>query len=159
MLKTGKKILIITIVLTCAVLLFAGKVSARELKQKAYLESAPDNADQLKEKTDIESIRPRVKYDAAGLRDPFRRYNESGSKEVGQQPLPALVVTGVVWGTDIPQAIINDKVVRQGDSINDVKIIEINKEGISVVFQGRQYNVSSPAGSGAPKKVEGGEND
>jgi hypothetical protein len=47
-----------------------------------------------------------------------------------QQDVKAMVVKGLVWNTDEPQAIVNDKVVRVGDSIDGMKIISIQKKGV-----------------------------
>jgi hypothetical protein len=47
-------------------------------------------------------------------------------------PMPPLSIEGLIWNTDVPQAIINGKVVRKGDMIEGVKILEINGDGITV---------------------------
>jgi hypothetical protein len=93
---------------------------------------------------------PAVEYKAGMLRDPFQGYKEE--KETAQvtpeamvKPLPALTVQGIVWGGSMPQAIINNKVLKEGDVIDEVKITKINKEGIEVFYTGRPYVISSPA--------------
>jgi hypothetical protein len=101
-------------------------------------------------------LRPKVDYSAQGLRDPFMgKGGQSGTGEevnpvVEKKPLPALTVQGVIWGGDFPQAIINNKVLKVGDTIEGVKIKAIAKEGIIVLFEGSESAISSPAaGSGA----------
>lgn len=44
-------------------------------------------------------------------------------------------VQGLVWGQAIPQAIINNKVVSVGDTIDDAKVIDISKEGVRLLYQ------------------------
>ncbi|MCX5705546.1 MAG: hypothetical protein NTZ92_05780 [Candidatus Omnitrophica bacterium] len=100
-------------------------------------------------------LRPKVDYSAQGLRDPFMgKEGKSGTGEVSspvdKKPLPALTVQGVIWGGNFPQAIINNKVLKVGDTIEGVKIKSIAKEGIIVLFEGSESIISSPAaGSGA----------
>ncbi len=53
------------------------------------------------------------------------------------EPLPNLNILGLIWDTDRPQAIINGQIVGIGDVVSEVKIIDIQKTGIKVLFQGR----------------------
>ena len=100
-------------------------------------------------------LRPKVDYSAQELRDPFMgKDGQSGIDEEGKpvekKPLPALTVQGVIWGGNFPQAIINNKVLKVGDTIEGVKIKAIAKEGITVLFEGSESAISSPAaGPGA----------
>jgi hypothetical protein len=52
------------------------------------------------------------------------------------QQIPQLTVTGLVWNSDRPQAIVNGQVANQGDTILGVKIVRIHKRGIDVAFEG-----------------------
>lgn len=52
-------------------------------------------------------------------------------------PLPDINIAGVVWNTDRPQAIINGQIIGIGDTVSGVKILDIKKMGITVLFQGR----------------------
>ena len=56
-------------------------------------------------------------------------------------PLPKLTVTGVIWNSKRPQAIINQNVVDVGDDIEGVKIMGIRKTAIDVLFQGREITI------------------
>jgi hypothetical protein len=57
----------------------------------------------------------------------------------------------------LPQAIINNKVLKVGDTIEGAQVKNIGKEGITVLFEGSEYNLSSPAaGPGPAKKPQGG---
>ncbi len=89
----------------------------------------------------------KIEYKSEGLRDPFEEEEIETKEEPQAQPklLPALQVQGIVWGGSLPQAIINNKVVRVGDTIEGVRIADINKSGVAVFFDNRQYNLSTSA--------------
>lgn len=115
---------------------------------------------------------PKVEYKAEGLRDPFQSpiKEEEVKVELPKKPvkpLPPLTVQGIIWGGSLSQAIINDKVVKKGDTVSvkiggttgEIRIIDISKDGITVSFEEQVYNLSSPAGVSleSPKKSpEGG---
>lgn len=50
--------------------------------------------------------------------------------------MPSLKVTGLVWNTDQPRAIINGQIVGIGDTVQDVKILNISKDSIEILFDG-----------------------
>lgn len=54
-----------------------------------------------------------------------------------------IIVEGVIWGTDMPQAIINGDTYKIGDKLADVEstIVGINKDGITVKHLGRRYEI------------------
>ncbi len=100
-------------------------------------------------------IRPKVEYKAEVLKDPFRGFRKKETKKINTvseskttaKPLPALTVQGIVWGGQTPQAIINNKVVKVGDTIENVEIIDITKNGVDVFFEDQEYNLPAPAGN------------
>ncbi|MDD2688762.1 MAG: general secretion pathway protein GspB [Candidatus Omnitrophica bacterium] len=111
---------------------------------------------EMEEQPSVEMItRPYIEYraESEGIRDPFRGLDQTLTSEgttmlpvENQEPLPTLTVQGIVWGARFPQAIINNKVVKAGDTIEGkVKIVNIDKEGVMVIFNGRQYNLAAPA--------------
>lgn len=53
---------------------------------------------------------------------------------IGKKTLD-FTVQGLVWGQTTPQAIINNKVVSIGDTIDDAKVIDISKEGVRLLYQ------------------------
>jgi hypothetical protein len=53
--------------------------------------------------------------------------------------LKDLKLSGVIWDTDMPQAIISDKVVKTGDVINGSKITLIDKKGVEITHNGLKY--------------------
>jgi len=89
----------------------------------------------------------KIEYKSEDLRNPFEEEKietkEEPPEEKEAEPLPALRVQGIVWGGSVPQAIINDKVVRVGDTIEGVRITDINKSGVSVFFGNRQHNLTT----------------
>ncbi|MDD5568207.1 MAG: hypothetical protein PHY88_03275 [Candidatus Omnitrophica bacterium] len=120
----------------------------------------PENSNKNEEVT-----RPAVTYSGQGLRDPFKPLitkekeedtKKNIQKEVPKEtrPLPEMKVQGLLWGGVFPQAIINNKVVKAGDMIGEVKVAEISKEGVTVIFSNMEYKLSSPAVTGQQHKVK-----
>jgi len=106
------------------------------------------------QKADAAPLRPEVEYRAGALRDPMEPYlnkedaNPTPKKQeaaAAEPVLPALVIQGVMWGLDDPLAIINNKVVRKDDVIQGVRIIDINKSGVTVFFANRQHVIAVAA--------------
>jgi len=93
----------------------------------------------------------KIEYKSEDSRDPFQEekieIEEQPQVQIETKPLPSLQIQGIVWGGGFPQAIINNKVVRVGDTIEEVRITDINKSGVTVFSGNRQYNLStvSPA--------------
>ena len=50
---------------------------------------------------------------------------------------PEISVSGLIWNSNRPQAIVNHEVVEAGDVVNQAKIIEITKKGITIEFDGK----------------------
>ena len=55
---------------------------------------------------------------------------------------PSFTITGLVWNTSRPQAIINDQVVDVGDKISEYQIVSISKTGIKMEYQGQTFTVT-----------------
>lgn len=118
---------------------------------------APDDS-----KEQFTALRPQIEYKASDLRDPFIMFSENRPVESDKnltegQQMPVLTVSGIIWGGVFPQAIVNNKVVKTGDSVDGVEIIGINKDYIEVFFFGNKYKLDSPASGDAVNKSEGGE--
>lgn len=101
-----------------------------------------------------------VTYSSWGLKDPFKplaveaKKGETAQIPVIEESLPALTVQGLLWGGVFPQAIINNKVVKEGDKIEGATIKEINKEGVTVHFANSEYKLSSPAVTGPQQSTD-----
>ena len=151
--KIDLKRFIIYITLVLSVLYFSLKISwAVPL---SYQEAQALKDAEQKASTVIDINLPHVEYNATQLRDPFApepvEEPQNETKEnvtniiLPPTPLPYLDVQGIVWGAELPQAIINNKVVRIGDQIDGVRIVNIGKEGITVFYGGRQQVIAAPA--------------
>jgi hypothetical protein len=91
---------------------------------------------------------PIVKYESSYLRDPFQNpMEEMVTRNISIEPdlpqikpeLTHLHVQGMIWGTNRPQAIINGQVVRQGDVIEGAEVLDVQKEGVYVLYMGNRY--------------------
>ena len=63
-------------------------------------------------------------------------------KEIEKLPIPDLNIEGLIWNSDMPQAIINGSVVKIGDYIEGVKVVEIDKKGITIEYEGQKVLIS-----------------
>jgi len=105
-------------------------------------------------------LREKVEYSAAALKDPFESPIVENvvdlKKNAAEVKLPVLKVQGLIWGGNFPQAIINNKVVRVDDEVDGAKIVSIEKDGLWVSFNDKQYNLSSPVAVTKSVKNPGG---
>ena len=69
------------------------------------------------------------------LRDPM----QYGSITTAQSSIEGLAVRGIVFSKDRPSAIINGKIVRQGDIISGATIIKINRNNVEFEFKGKRW--------------------
>ncbi|MDD4982039.1 MAG: hypothetical protein PHS12_04705 [Candidatus Omnitrophica bacterium] len=101
--------------------------------------------------------RPRIEYKARGLRNPFQQPISSteDKPEKTEEPivaepvsLPVLNVQGVIWQGNPKQAIINNKVMKVGDSLDNIDVIDISKEGVTVLYAGVQHHISTSPATG-----------
>ena len=95
---------------------------------------------------------PQLEYTTGNLRDPFEPEPFEEEEEealmnqtTSQSKLPFLSIQGIVWGSGLPQAIINNQVVKIGDLIKGVRVVDISKEGVTVFYEGRQQLIAAPA--------------
>jgi len=130
-----------------------------------------DRRTQVKETTNKaqeEITRPKIEYKAQGLKDPFLPIGQE--KEITgfkahvsdrAKPLPELTLQGLVWGGVFPQAIINNQLVKIGDLIGEAEVVEIEKEGVTLLYDEKRQKLSSPAVTGPRKKekTKGGSNE
>jgi len=63
---------------------------------------------------------------------------EKKAEQIPQQ-LPTMQLKGIVWGGRVPAAIIDDKVYRKGDILKGAKISKIVKEGVWLLYNGKEY--------------------
>ena len=121
--------------------------------------------------------RPVIGYSSGDLRDPFndlfqlaaekeKKEKERQPVEISQDdtvsvaPMPSLdkfKVQGIIWGGKFPQAIINNKILSVGDSLEGLKIVNIEKVGVTLSFAGKMVSLSAPGSISASEgaKPEG----
>ena len=143
---------------TCAVLsLYAGTALAgKRAEEHMKLMEQGSSPAAVKQPTEEKITRPVVKYEAKDTRDPFQDYLAKKSapgvevKTVDQAAaiVNAMKVQGIIWGGRFPQAIIDNKVVKAGDAIGEARVVEIKKDGITLLVGDRNYTISSPGLSG-----------
>ncbi|MBI4707884.1 MAG: hypothetical protein HY761_08175 [Candidatus Omnitrophica bacterium] len=103
---------------------------------------------------DTKVERPVVRFEASGLRNPFKDIRDTGEKKndkekekpVVEIPLPKLTLQGIIWGGEFPQAIINNNVVKVGDMVEGVKVLNIDKNGVTLVFEGKEHFIAGSLG-------------
>lgn len=89
-----------------------------------------------------EPQRPRPARPAPVVTPPKTPQRKPEAKET---PMPHFAVTGIVWNTDRPQAIINGRIVNIGDTISEIEIKDIRQSGIDVLFQGETVTIKPGA--------------
>lgn len=58
-----------------------------------------------------------------------------------EMELPSLRVEGMVWGSRRPQAIIGGSVYEKGDVVGEMEILDISKDGITLLYKDRKFIV------------------
>jgi hypothetical protein len=107
--------------------------------------------------------RPVMEYRSDRLRDPFQRYLvKEEPKELSQEnvdltkpelDIGKLNVQGIIWGGNLPQAIINNQVLTIGDLIEGAEILSIEKRGITLSFNGAVLDLAAPGQNSIQAKV------
>ncbi len=67
--------------------------------------------------------------------------SEGAKQEDANVTLPAMTVTGIVWGTKQPRAIINSEVYGEGDIVKDTEaqVKKISEEGILFLYKNKEF--------------------
>lgn len=101
-------------------------------------------------------------YTSVQLRDPFESYVVKEEAPITPAQLqeemvnpPQLSVQGITWGSSFPQAIVNNKVLRQGDQIEGAEIVQIKSNAIIFRFKNREFTLASPAAGTAARGESG----
>ena len=61
------------------------------------------------------------------------------TKGTAATPNKQMQVTGILYSEDNPSAIVNGEVVKEGDIINDVKVVKIHKNNVEFENNGRRW--------------------
>jgi hypothetical protein len=114
---------------------------------KPAVEQATTSANQQDQQYDeateqaIKQSQEKIEYTSANLRDPFTLSLPQETVVVETGPLPGFKIEGYVWGSSIPQAIIEGTVYSEGDMVKGAKIVKIDKTGITLLYNGNKYIV------------------
>lgn len=68
---------------------------------------------------------------------------------VREIPLPKMTIQGVLWGTEMPQVLIDGEVYKVGDDVRGAKIYDIKKNKVTIVFQGRPHELGVTKAGGS----------
>ena len=52
-------------------------------------------------------------------------------------------IEGLIWGPYKPKAIINNQIYNIGDKLGEAEISKINKEGVALVFEDKEYVINT----------------
>ena len=87
-------------------------------------------------------------YNTHGKRDPFIPLISEDKTIMGQagwsfisSKLPEMKIEGILFDKTKPLAIINDKIVKVGDNINNCKIVSITREEMVIRYMDKEYSV------------------
>jgi len=112
------------------------KVTPEELKKKAE-ETALSLSRWLEKQEEINQMLVYHK----GQRDPLMLPAEKVAKARKTAPikLPLLSLKGIAWDETEPLALINDLVVKEGDTIQGAKIVKIDFDRVAVRYGSKKF--------------------
>ncbi len=100
---------------------------------KSWLPKVEEKIEKKLEEAKIESI---------GVKDhdmPVSKTIEEPA--VPETQAPEIVINGLVWNTDRPQAIINGEIFGVGDMVENSKIVNIHKDGVDVIVSNELFTI------------------
>jgi len=71
-------------------------------------------------------------------RDPFLLLVKAKKKSLPVEP-PKLVLKGIAWDETEPLALINDLVVKEGDTIQGARIVKIDFDRVAVLYGSKKF--------------------
>jgi len=142
---------ILAIVLVVVWLLILGivplKKTVREVMERpATVEVRPEELRKKAEETALslsnwlekrEKINEMLVYHE-GRRDPFLLPVKKKEKSLPVQP-PKLVLKGIAWDETEPLALINDLLVKEGDTIQGARIVKIDFDRVAVRYGTKKF--------------------
>lgn len=135
-------ILTVTFFLIPAKLVFSAEESVPAATRNPFTPQLPKKIKIVedKQKTVPENI-TKNPLDKAKTNDQKIQIPVAGEPKVPELPQPKFIVTGIIWNSDRPQAIINGQVVDIGDVVQEFKIESIDPLGIEVSIRGVKMTV------------------
>lgn len=84
-----------------------------------------------------------TKIESEGIKEQKMPLLETVEKPAVQEPqAPKIIISGLVWNTDRPQAIINGEIFGIGDTIENSKIVNIHRDGIDVMVSNMLFTIT-----------------
>lgn len=74
----------------------------------------------------------------ASLRDPMKACSSSASKQTPDN----IVIKGILYSTEKPSVLIDNKILHQGDKVGSSTIIKINKKEVEFELNGKTWTQS-----------------
>ncbi len=154
--KEKREKLILLMLLPILIFGLAFRVMGKANKKKETApETAPIATEQVQEGINPpEIVHKTVEYTGSGSMDPFKnkfsmfiasftpKINNLAAEEVMRQfDASGLNIKGLIWNSDRPQALINDKVISIGDEVNGAKLLSVNRDGIKLQYKGVEFFV------------------
>ena len=68
------------------------------------------------------------------------KQNEVSIEDV-KKKLAKFNISGIIWHSDRPQAIVNRKIIDVGDTLDNMKVVAIRKSGVVVTFRGQSLTI------------------
>ena len=66
----------------------------------------------------------------------------SGTAATDTINIPNFTISGLVWNSDKPQAIVNDQIVGIGDMVNGFEVKNIEEDSIEIFQKGRTFRIN-----------------
>lgn len=104
-----------------------------------------------KKDSEIDSLRPKVDFVGSVSKKPFYNFLKKEIQKVFKAEeeqvvlAPNLAIQGLIWGGELPLAIIDNRVLKVGDVINGYTIDKIDKNGVVLSVSGKLFKVSPPS--------------
>lgn len=123
----------------------APDILKQTLKQAGEQETLTTTTDQTADRTIVETS-----IDINDIQDPFTPQIPKETKPIlpinttmptptgipeQETPVPQFIVSGMIWNSKKPAAIVNDQVVAIGDQISNWSVTQITKDGINMTFE------------------------
>ena len=130
------------------ILRFIGRIKQRPPASPVAVSRVEEKEEYIKKETKVleklKSKPKKVEYKTGDFLDPLKNrlsiYIASiAPKAKKKKPIaikpPQFNITGLIWNTDRPQAIIDGNVLSVGDEIKGAKLLSVNKDGIKVEYK------------------------
>jgi len=135
-----RKIKILRVIFTSTMLIFSPQLVLAKGERLIISDFSHSN---FKVKNPFEAQFQEIKVDESKNKKTIKK--EETEKQVNTSEaitLPAMNVTGLVWNSKRPQAIINGQVVNIGDTVSDAKIIKITKNEIEFLYMETTFKIT-----------------